>query len=129
MPTFKQEGVQAGAFLLSEWDSDNSRETVRLNSGTAGVRVGTMAAILTTNNEAVNYVPGGANGAGTLYGIFYDTYTNPPALGTAPQNAVVVVRGAVVNASELDWNGMAAPQIATAKTSLKNLGIIVKEDV
>jgi hypothetical protein len=125
----KLETIHAGDFEIWAPNHDYSHDIVPLNSGTAGVRVGTLAAISSANNEAVNYVPGGANATGTIVGIFWDTYTNPPAIGTAPQDVVIVARDSVVNRSKLDWNGMTAAQITTAIASLKALGVIVRDGI
>jgi hypothetical protein len=126
----KTETTHSEGFILSEWDPDFSREQVNIYSGTAGVRVGTLAAKLNSNNEYVNYSPTANDGSQTLLGIFIDTYNGAsPAIGTAPGKGVILARDAVVNADRLDWNGLSNSAIQTAITSLKALNIIPRDGV
>ena len=131
MATILNETPHAGGFLISEWDPDFSREQVNIYSGTPSVRVGTLAAQRSADNEYINYAPGAAAGAGgTLAGIFYDTYygTNP-AIGTPPGKGVIVARDAVVNLDEIDWNGQTPGQITASIAALKALGIVGRDGV
>jgi hypothetical protein len=120
------EGAHPGNFMLSEWDADYSREEGRLFAGTAQIRVGQLVSKRTDNNEIVSWIPGAGNGVGTLVGIAWDTYTNPPSIGTAPARIAYVARDAVVNADKLDYNGQ---NVTVAVAALKAIGIMPRDGV
>jgi hypothetical protein len=131
----KTETLHSEGFILREDSTDITRDTVRIYSGTAGVRVGTLAAKLTANNEYVNYNPAGNDGSQTIAGIFCDTYNGTtPAIGTAPGQGVILARGpSAVNSDRLDYNGLTNSQkdavLNGATNSLKALGIIPRDGV
>jgi hypothetical protein len=131
----KTETLHQEGFILREESPDITREIVTVYQGTAGVRVGTLAAKITSAGagfgEYANYDPTASNGLQTLLGVWCDSYVGAtPAIGTAPGKGVILARGpAAVNSDRLDWNGQTLAQINTSIASLKSLGIIPRDGV
>jgi hypothetical protein len=111
-----------GGFLVSEANGHQSRDQVTLGGG-ALVLAGTVLGAITASGVFAPLNTGASDGSQTAAGILFGTRDTT----SANKQAVVVLRNAEINASELIWPaGATGPQIATATGQLKALGVILR---
>lgn len=121
MPTFGTEGTHAGEFIVSEANGSRSRETATVTSGENLVA---GAVVATVGGKLVEFDDNGAGGAEIATGVLFDAVDASLA---DVVGAVVIVRDAEVNLSELQWGaGQLQADIDAGVAELATLGIIAR---
>jgi hypothetical protein len=117
-----QEAWHDGGFIVSEANGHRSRDTVTL-TGAAKVLAGTVLGVVTASGKYTPLVEGASDGSQNAAAILFGTKD----VTAADKPAVVVLRSAEVNASELIWPaGATNNQIAAGLAQLQALGVIAR---
>jgi hypothetical protein len=107
------EGWHTGGFLITVGRGNISFDRMQLAAGQA-LPAGSLLGQITTSGLVTVLNPTATDGSETAIGILYAD-TDASAANTY---CAVVTRQAEVNASEIQYGTLTAPQIAAAKTQL-----------
>lgn len=116
----------AGKFLIGQYDPNRSAEHAVLAAGQGDLPDGTVMAMMTGGANVgtlQKFVGGGADGAGTAWGLLVGDKKN----SASTQRVVVVVRHQVVNNNLITFAGAANDaQKAAARAALTVNGVIFR---
>lgn len=119
------ETAHEGEFLVSEASGTRSRENITLLQTPTAVPGSVIGQTIADPTVWATVDSGATTGAAGILVSDPGVLAVPPAEVTA----VAIVRDAEVNADEVDYGLLAAPDIATAQAALLALGIILRDSV
>lgn len=114
----------AHEWLKHELDMEFTRRTVTLVSGAGSLKTGTVLGKITASGKYQKHVNGAADGTQTAVAILL----NAVDATSADQQAVVIIRDAVINPLSLVWDASVntQPKKDSALASLLTLGIATR---
>lgn len=115
------ETTHAGEFILSEANRTLSRETITVISGQT-LAAGDVVGKITASSKYTAYDDAAGDGSEVAAGILFDAVD----ASSADKTGVIVARLAEVKASDLGWDGQAAPAIANGTADLLALLIALR---
>lgn len=115
------QGQNRGEFIVSEANGGRSRSVETLLTG-ENLEAGRVVAKITASGKYVAYDNVGADGSEVAAGIMYD---NVDATA-ADKDAVILLRDAEVNLSELKWGAVDGAGQTAGIADLLALGIVTR---
>ena len=115
------EGKHAGEFILSEANGTRSRDEVTIETP-EDLKAGDVIGLETASGKYHAYDDGAVDGTEVAAGVLFDDVD----ASAADVVGVAILRDAEVKASDMGWNGQAAPAITAGTADLRAIGIILR---